>query len=50
MVFRELAASEPERYRANLGLALAHLGGHLSELGREADAETARRTAEAIGD
>jgi len=44
-LYRELAADNPKRYRADLAASLTSLGFRLSELGRPADALVATREA-----
>lgn len=47
-IYRELAATSPDRYRLDLADRLLILGLHLSELGRPAEGEVMQREAERI--
>lgn len=47
-MYRELAAVMPDRYRPELAITLSNLGHILSVLGRNSEAEAARREAESI--
>jgi Flp pilus assembly protein TadD len=48
-IYRELASNRPDEFRPHLADVLGRLGAVLAALGRDVEAETARREAVALG-